>query len=62
MEKHLEMQKELHTVLIDIEKAYGRVPRQDVWRCLREQGVLEKYVRLVKDTFEDACTQVKASI
>ena len=39
-----------------------RVPRQDVWRCLREQGVPEKYVRLVKDTYEDTRTQVKTSI
>ena len=41
---------------------YDRVPRQEVWRCLREQGVPEKYVRLVKDTYEDARTQVKPSI
>ena len=39
--KHLEMQKELHLVFIDLEKAYDRVPRQEVWRCLREQGVSE---------------------
>ena len=56
------MQKELHLVFIDLEKAYDRVPRQEVWRCLREQGVPEKYVRLVKDTYEDARTQVKTSI
>ena len=30
--------------------------------CLREPGVPEKYVRLVKDTYEDARTQVKTSI
>ena len=36
--------------------------RSEVWRCLREQGVPEKYVRLVKDTYEDARTQVKTSI
>ena len=29
---------------------------------MREQGVPEKYVRLVKDTYEDARTQVKISI
>ena len=29
---------------------------------MREQGVPEKYVRLVKDTYEDARTQVKTSI
>ena len=45
--------KELHMV------AHDRVPRQEVWRCLGEQGVPEKYVRLVKDTYEDARTQVK---
>ena len=57
IEKHREIQKELHLVFIDPEKAYDRVPRQEVWRCLREQGVPEKYVRLVKDTYEDARTQ-----
>ena len=49
-------------MFIDIEKAYDRVPWQEVWRCLREQGVPEKYVRLVKDMYEDARTQVKTSI
>ena len=29
---------------------------------MREQGVPEKYVRLLKDTYEDARTQVKTSI
>ena len=48
IEKHREMQKELHLVFIDLENAYDRVPRQEVWRCLREQGVPEKYVRLVR--------------
>ena len=62
IEKHREMQKELHLVFIDLEKAYDMVPRQEVWRCLREQDVPEKYVRLVKDTYEDARTQVKTSV
>ena len=50
IEKHREMQKELHLVCIDLEQAYDRVPWEEVWRCLREQGVPEKYVRLAKNT------------
>ena len=49
-------------VFIDLEKAYDRVQRHEVWRCMREQGVREKYVRLLKDTYEDARTQVKTSV
>ena len=49
MEKHREKQKELHMVFIDLEKAYDRVPRQEVWRCTRETGVPEKYVMIVQD-------------
>ena len=28
-------------VFIDLEKAYDRVPRQEVWRCMWEKGVPE---------------------
>ena len=62
IEKHRETHKELHLVFIYLEKAYDRVPRQEFWMCLREQAVPEKNVRLVKDTYEDARTQVKTRI
>ena len=39
IEKHREMQKELHLVFMDPDKSYDMVPRQEVWRCFREQGV-----------------------
>ena len=62
MEKHREKQKGLHLVFIDLEKAYDRVPRQEVWRCMRERGVPEKYVRLVQDMYHDVKTCVRSSM
>ena len=61
IEKLLEMQKELHMVSFDLEKAYDIVPGQEVWRRLREKDVPEKNVRLVKDTYDDTRTQVLTS-
>ena len=49
-------------VFIDLEQAYDRVPRQEVWICMREKGVPEKYVMIVQDMYEGARTQVKCSV
>ena len=62
MEKYREKEKELHLVFIDLEKAYDRVPRQEVWRCMRVKGVSEKYVRIVNDMYREATTQVRSSV
>ena len=61
-EKHREKQKELHMVFIDLEKVYDRVPRQEVWRYMREKGVPEKYVMIVQDMYEGSRTRVKSSV
>ena len=49
-------------VFVDLEKVYDRVPRQEVWRCMREKRVPEKYVMIVQDMYEGARTRVKSSI
>ena len=63
MEKHRENQKGLHImVFIELGNAYDRVPRQEVWRCMREKGVPEKDVMIVQDMCEGARTRVKSSV
>ncbi|XP_063589594.1 uncharacterized protein LOC134766591 [Penaeus indicus] len=62
MEKHHEKQKVLHMAFIDLEKAYDRVPRQEVWRGLREGGVQDKYVRIVQECYKDVTTKVRSTV
>ena len=56
MEKYREGQKELHCVFVDLEKAYDKVPREEVWYCIRKSGLAEKYVRIVQDKYDDSIT------
>ena len=62
MEKHREKRKVLHCVFIDLQKAYDRVPRQEIWRCMRAKRVPEKYLRLVQDMYNGARTKVRSSV
>ncbi|KAG8236783.1 hypothetical protein J437_LFUL018214 [Ladona fulva] len=57
MEKYSEVQSELNMIFIDLKKAYDRVPRQDIWRSMREKGVAEKYVRMLKEMYEGEVVQ-----
>ncbi|KAF7651214.1 hypothetical protein LDENG_00113870 [Lucifuga dentata] len=62
IEKYREGQRELHCAFVDLEKAYDRVPREELWCCMRKSGVAEKYVRVVQDMYESCKTVVRCAV
>ncbi|KAK3513743.1 hypothetical protein QTP70_028734, partial [Hemibagrus guttatus] len=62
VEKYRDGQRELHCVFVDLEKAYDRVPREELWYCMRKSGVAEKYVRVVQDMYERSRTVVRCAV
>ncbi|KAK3555273.1 hypothetical protein QTP86_014885 [Hemibagrus guttatus] len=46
----------------NLEKAYARVPREELWYCMRKSGVAEKYVRAVQDMYERSRTAVRCAV
>ena len=62
MEKYREGQKELHCVFVDLEKAYDKVPREEMWYCMIKSGLAEKYVRIVQDMYDGSTTAVSCAV
>ncbi|KAK3571502.1 hypothetical protein QTP86_012850 [Hemibagrus guttatus] len=62
MEKCRDGQRELHCVFVDLEKAYDRMPREELWYCMRKSGVADKYVRVVQDMYERSRTVVRCAV
>ncbi|KAK3523471.1 hypothetical protein QTP86_033592 [Hemibagrus guttatus] len=62
LEKYRDGQRELHCVFVDLEKVYDRVPREELWYCMRKSGVAEKYVRVVQDMYERSRTVVRCAV
>ena len=61
LEKWTKGQKAVHCAFIDLEKAYDRVPREELWECLQLAEISECYRRIIKDMCDGATTTVRSA-
>ena len=54
-EKHIEWNKPLFMAFIDQEKAFDRVVRSELWKCLAERGIFGELLRAVQSLY--ICSQ-----
>ena len=62
MEKYRDGQVELHCVFVDMENAYDKMSREEVWYFMRKSGLAEKYVRIVQDMYDGSTTVVMCAV
>ena len=58
-EKYLAASKRLYMAVVDLEKAFARVPLKVIWWALRKLGVEEWIVRLVQGMYANARSRVR---
>ena len=61
LEKWNEGQKAVHCAFIDLEKAYDRVPREELWECLWLAETSECYIKIIKGMYDGATTSVRSA-
>ena len=61
LEKWTEGQKAVHCAFIDLEKAYDRVPREELLECLWLAETSECYIKIIKDIYDGAKTSVRSA-
>ena len=64
MEKYLEKDKKMYAAFIDMEKAYDKVWRTDLWVTLKGYGVRGKLLGSIKALYKEskACVRVEGEV
>ena len=61
LQKYFATNKPLHIAFVDLEKAFGRVPRKVLWWALRSVGVEERAVRIIQGMYTNARSRVRVN-
>lgn len=59
IEKCQEYGKALYIAFVDYRKAFDSINHDSLWQALIQQGVPKKYVRIIKNIYENSTAQIK---
>ena len=59
-EKHLVDGKPFYLAFIDLEKAFDRVPREEIWWSMRKLKIDEWLVRIVQSMYKEVRSRMRA--
>ena len=59
IELYRDRKSDLYMMFIDLEKAYDKIPREVLCRCLERRGVPVAYRRVIKDMYIGVTTRVR---
>lgn len=58
MNRTLARSKTIYITFMDMEKAFDRVPRAQIWECLREKRINEKLIRVTKSMYKETRNKI----
>ncbi|VDL78169.1 unnamed protein product [Nippostrongylus brasiliensis] len=59
MEKYREKRKACYLAFLDLKKAYDRLPREVLWRSLREREVSEHLIQIIRDMYSGSRATIR---
>lgn len=59
IEKCNEFNKKIYFCFVDYKKAFDSLEHMQIWKALKDQGVADKYIRIIKNIYGNSSAKIK---